>query len=98
MVFIQANMNNIERFKQLEKQITWVERELKKGEYKAAGLGVDITIGEDGEYMSMSFGIYSGIEQELLELLLRGLKETKEYVLKDILNQQKEISQFIETL
>ena len=91
-------MNNIERFKQLEKQITWVERELKKGEYKAAGLGVDITIGEDGEYMSMSFGIYSGIEQELLELLLRGLKETKEYVLKDILNQQKEISQFIETL
>lgn len=91
-------MNNIERFKQLEKQITWVERELKKGEYKAAGLGVDISVGEDGEYMSMSFGIYSGIEQELLELLLRGLKETKEYVLKDILNQQKEISQFIETL
>lgn len=92
------SMNNIERFKQLEKQITWVERELKKGEYKAAGLGVDISVGEDGEYMSMSFGIYSGIEQELLELLLRGLKETKEYVLKDILNQQKEISQFIETL
>ena len=92
------SMNNIERFKQLEKQITWVERELKKGEYKAAGLGVDISVGEDGEYMSMSFGISSGIEQELLELLLRGLKETKEYVLKDILNQQKEISQFIETL
>lgn len=91
-------MNNIERFKQLEKQITWVERELKKGEYKAAGLGVDISVGEDGEYVSMSFGIYSGIEQELLELLLRGLKETQGYVLKDILNQQKEISQFIETL
>lgn len=91
-------MNNIERFKQLEKQITWVERELKKGEYKAAGLGVDITIGENGEYMSMSFGIYSGIEQELLELILRGLKETQKYVLKDILNEQKDLDQFLKTL
>lgn len=91
-------MNNIERFKQLEKQITWVERELKKGEYKAAGLGVDITIGENGEYMSMSFGIYSGIEQELLELILRGLKKTQKYVLKDILNEQKDLDQFLKTL
>lgn len=46
----------------------------------------------------MSFGIYSGIEQELLELILRGLKETKEYVLKDIIDQQKEINHFMETL
>lgn len=91
-------MNNIERFKQLEKQITWVENELKKGEYKAAGLGIDISVGEEGEYMSMSFGIYSGIEQELLELILRGLRETKEYVLKDILNEQKKLNQFISTL
>lgn len=38
-------MTNIERFKQLEKQINWVERELKKGEYKAAGLSIDMCIG-----------------------------------------------------
>ena len=97
-------MTNIERFKQLEKQINWVERELKKGEYKAAGLSIDMCIGnqEDdpnpGNNVSMSFGIYSGIEQELLELILRGLKETKEYVLKDIIDQQKEINHFMETL
>ena len=43
-------MNNIERFKQLEKQITWVE-ENSKGEYKTAGLGVDISVGKMEVYV-----------------------------------------------
>ena len=89
-------MNNIERFKQLEKQITWVERELKKGEYKAAGLSVDISIGEDGEYISMSLGIYSGIEEDLLRLMLKGLEGTKEYVYKDIQKEYNTLKQFID--
>jgi len=73
-------MTNIERYQQLESQIKWVQKELSKGEYKAAGLSLHLSIGandedEDGEYFS--FGIYSGIEKELLELILRGLEEHK---------------------
>ncbi len=100
MIFLTEDfkaMTNIDRYRQLEKQISWVEKELTKKEYKAAGLSVDISIGEEGEFISMSLGIYSGIEQELLELILRGLKETKEYVLKNIMKEQQQLTQFLET-
>lgn len=93
-------MTNIERYKQLESQIKWVKTELKKGEYKAAGVELYLNIGQlDVDYgMRFSFGIYSGIEQELLELILRGLEETKGYILKNIVKEQQELNQFLDTL
>lgn len=99
MIFLTEDfktMTNIDRYKQLEKQISWVEKELTKKEYKAAGLGVVISVGEDGEYISISLGIYSGIEQELLELVLKGLIETRKYVLKDIQGEFNYLKEFIE--
>lgn len=91
-------MTNVERFKQLEKQILWIQKELKKGEYMAAGLSVDVCIGQSDEenYKSFSFGVYSGIEKELLELILRGLEETKGYVKKDIQKEYETLKDFIE--
>lgn len=91
-------MKNIERYKQLEEQIKWVNLELMRGEYKAAGLSVDISIGEEEQFQSFSFGVYSGIEKELLELILRGLEETKGYILKNIVKEQQELNKFMESL
>lgn len=91
-----VNMTNVERFKQLEKQIDWIQKALSKGEYMGAGLSVDTSIGEDGEYISMSFGIYSGIEEDLLKLMLKGLEGTKGYVYKDIQKEYNTLKQFIE--
>lgn len=91
-------MSNIERYKQLEEQIKWVNLELMRGEYKAAGIQIDVSVGEEEEFKSFSFGIYSGIEQELLELILRGLEETKGYILMDIKKESEELTKFLETL
>lgn len=96
-------MTNIERYKQLENQIKWVQTELKKGEYKAAGIGMEVTIGdwtqvENHTFTYFSFGIYSGIEQELLELILRGLEETKKYILMNIKKESEELTKFLEVV
>lgn len=71
-----------------------------RGEYKSAGIDLLLLIGESEERSreKYSFGIYSGIEQELLELILRGLEETKGYILKNIQKEQQELNQFLENL
>lgn len=60
-------------------------------------MSVDVCIGAPDEenYKSFSFGIYSGIEKEFLELILRGLEETKEHVKKDIQKEYETFKEFI---
>lgn len=95
-------MTHVARYNLLEKQIKWIQTELKKGEYKAAGLSVDMCIGNwdndphPANNISISLGVYSGIEQELLELVLKGLIETRKYVLKDIQEEFNSLKEFIE--
>ena len=70
------------------------------GEYTGAGIDILLLIGESDERnrQRFSFGVYSGIEKELLELILTGLEETKSYILKNIVLEQQELNQFMENL
>ena len=94
-------MTNIERYQQLESQKYWVQKELSKGEYKAAGLNVYVSIGdastEEETGKNFSFGVYSGIEKELLELILKGLEETLRIYKKNIEEEHKKLTEFLNT-
>lgn len=73
--------NTIRRIKSLQSQIKSLEKILKDKEYLAAGLTLSLNVGdlkedEEMDLRNLSFGMYSGIERELLELLLKGCNES----------------------
>jgi len=89
-------MKILERLKLLDTQINDISKEIKKGEYKAAGLVISLSIGKNGNYISdIELGVSSSIEESLLYLILDGLEKTKEAYLRDLKKEMEEANEYL---
>lgn len=92
--------NSVARIKKLQSQIKSLEKILKDGEYHAAGITLSLNVGdveEDEEMVlrNLSFGVYSGIEKQLLELLLKGCKESLRFHIAALENDIKSATELL---
>lgn len=89
-------MTKFERLKQVDKHISLLKSILKKGEYKVAGIKLEINIG-NVDYLDVSLGMYSLLEEEILTTILRGLENTSDTLKKEVLKEVKQIRDYLGT-
>lgn len=89
-------MTTLEKLQLLDTQINDISKEIKKGGYKAAGLVISLSIGQNGNYISdIQLGVYSCIEERVLTLILEGLVTTKEVYLHDLRKESEKIVEYL---
>lgn len=70
----------LNRLKEIDRQIKFVEQILKKEEYLAAGLTISVQVGEgEGPVEYINLGVFSLKEKETLESILEGLYNSRKY-------------------
>lgn len=89
-------MEILDKLREIDSNITSIEKVLKKKEYEAAGLQVELYVGPEWMIGTFQFGVFSGIETELLQLMLKGLKNSKEQYLKYLQKEYSEIQSYLD--
>ena len=88
--------------KQIEKiqsQLIYLNRVKKNKSYLAAGLQIGFNVGVCESYdIEIEVGIYSGIEEELINLLIKGLESSKEGWIKSLKRETEENLNFLNSL
>jgi len=80
-------MTSIERYRQLQEQIIWIQNEIKRKEYLGAGITVCLGIGnqtdtdqEGIDYKRFTLGVYSEEEEEILKGVQPERGSLREYL------------------
>ena len=95
--------DKVEIIKRIRTQLKTLNEIKKKGEYLAAGLTVDINVGEPSydqacSVGNLSIGIFSGIESELIDLLIKGLELSLSQWIKCLEKEVEEQTNFLREL
>lgn len=92
-------MTTLERLKQLDEQIEKLTKILQKGEYLASGIGIDLYLGNCNEIVlgDITLGIPSFEESNILNHILTGLKNTRDYYINTLEIEQINIKTYLET-
>lgn len=86
----------IQKIKTIENQLKQLAVIKEDGEWAGAGLMVDMRVGLDGDQvLGLEFGVLTGLDRELFSLLEKSLTIRKEYYLKELVKENKEISEFL---
>lgn len=77
-------MTTLEKIIELDKKISVVEKSLKNKDYMGAGIEINYKIGGNGHCLfGIELSCISENEKEFLELMLKSLKNTKRYYVKE---------------
>lgn len=90
-------MTTFERLKQVNDRIDVLKQILNRGEYKAAGIKLDLYIGnrEYPDLPNISLDVYSLKEEEILNTILQGLEQTSGYLKKHLEREVQEIQDYL---
>lgn len=94
---------SIEQIRKIDRQLTTLQRIRDKGSYLASGLTLDLWLGvksdEDGLKSSalegVQLGMFSGVETELIDLLIRGLTSARVQWMKDVRKEAETLTEFL---
>ena len=94
---------SIEQIRKIDRQLTALQRIKDKGSHLASGVTLDLWLGvksdEDGLKSSsledVQLGMYSGIETELIDLLIRGLTSAKAQWMKCLRKESEALIEFL---
>ncbi len=95
--------NTVETIQEIVTQLNKLNKIKKDKEYIAAGLTVGLTVGyQKDNYQydieNLSLGVYSGIEEELINLLIKGLESRLSEWTKILEKESKEITNLLNEL
>ena len=88
----------INRLHTIDEQIEWITRVLKQGEHPAAGLTLNLNVGpvDEARGFAMENIQIAWPTQELLELLLKGLKDSRQHTLSYLVRDFNTVYDFLE--
>ena len=93
--------DHLARMKELDRQIHDVNVLINRGDYRAAGLSIEITVGQDndgrGPDLQVQLGIASGAEEVILYKIKGGLEATYEWHKREAHRDLRELQDFFKT-
>jgi hypothetical protein len=93
-------MTTIERIKEIETEISNLNKWLKNNTMKNGDLinGLGISLSDDGNKQRISsywFGFSSEVELDFIKLYLKGLENSRKYLIKQAIIEVEELQSFI---